>query len=146
MDALAVTLWILRLGFLAAIYLFLFVVVRALRRDLRTSVERADRPLGRLVVLAATGGTPAPGTTFALAAANTLGRDINNSVVLDEDFVSSRHAALTYRGRTWYVEDLGSTNGVFLNGGRIEAPAPLTWGDELQIGGVRLRLERQPAR
>jgi hypothetical protein len=146
MDAFAVTLWILRLAFLAAIYLFLFLVVRALRRDLRVSVERADRPLGRLVVLASTGGSPAAGTEFPLAAANTLGRDINNSVVLDEDFISARHAALTYRGRAWYVEDLGSTNGVWLNGGRIDTAAALGWGDELQVGGVRLRLERQPAR
>jgi hypothetical protein len=146
MDALAVTLWILRLAFLAAIYLFLLLVVRALRRDLRVSVERADRPLGRLIVLSATGGTPAAGTAFPLAAANTLGRDINNSVVLDEDFVSARHAALSYRGRAWYVEDLGSTNGVWLNGGRIDTAAPLGWGDELQVGGVRLRLERQPSR
>ena len=146
MDALAITLWILRLGFLAAIYVFLFLVLRALRRDLRGSVERADRPLGRLVVLASSGEGPVPGTTFALAAANTLGRDINNSVVLDEDFVSARHAALTYRGRAWYVEDLGSTNGVWLNGNRIEAPTPLTWGDELQVGSVHFRLERPPAR
>ena len=63
-----------------------------------------------------------------------------------EDFVSARHAALTYRGRAWYVEDLGSTNGVFVNGTRIEGPTPVAWGDELQVGGVRLRLERQRSR
>ena len=146
MDPFALTLWILRLAFLGGIYLFLFLVVRALRRDLRASVERADRPLGRLVVLASAGGMPALGAEFPLAAANTLGRDINNSVVLDDDFISARHAALSYRGRAWVVEDLGSTNGVWLNGTRIEAPAPLGWGDELALGGVRLRLERQPAR
>jgi hypothetical protein len=145
-DAFALTLWVLRLGFLAAVYLFLLLVVRALRRDLRVSVDRADRPVGRLMVLAASGGTPPPGTEFPLGAANTIGRDINNSVVLDEDFVSARHAALSYRGRAWYVEDLGSTNGVWVNGARIETAAPLVWGDELQVGGVRLRLERQPAR
>jgi hypothetical protein len=145
-DAFTLVLWILRLAFLAGIYGFLFLVVRALRRDLRASVERADRPLGRLVVLAAAGGTPAPGTEYPLGAVNTLGRDINNSIVIDDDFVSARHAALTYRGRAWVVEDLGSTNGVWLHGARIEAPAPLGWGDELGLGGVRLRLERPPAR
>lgn len=146
MDALALMLWVLRLAFLAAIYLFLLYVVRALRRDLRRSVQQADRPLGRLVVLASTAGTPVVGVEFPLGAANTIGRDINNSVVLDEEFVSGRHAALTYRGRAWYVEDFGSTNGVVLNGVRIEGAAPLGWGDELQIGGVRMRLERQPGR
>ncbi|MGH2408686.1 MAG: hypothetical protein ACRDF7_11485, partial [Candidatus Limnocylindrales bacterium] len=96
MDPFALTLWALRLGFLALIYLFLFVIVRSLRRDLRVSVERADKPLGRLVVLASSGETP-PGSEFALGAANTIGRDINNSVVLDEDFVSARHAAARKR-------------------------------------------------
>jgi hypothetical protein len=146
MDALALMLWVLRLAFLAAIYLFLLYVVRALRKDLRRSVQQADRPLGRLVVLASTAGTPVAGAEFPLGAANTIGRDINNSVVLDEEFVSGRHAALTYRGRAWYVEDFGSTNGVVLNGSRIEGAAPLGWGDEVQIGGVRMRLERQRPR
>jgi pSer/pThr/pTyr-binding forkhead associated (FHA) protein len=49
---------------------------------------------------------------------------------------------LTYRGRSWYVEDLGSTNGTFVNGRAVAAVAPLGFGDEVSIGQVRLRLER----
>ena len=49
---------------------------------------------------------------------------------------------LTFRGRDWYVEDLGSTNGTYVNGNRVDGVAPLGYGDELQIGQVRLRLER----
>lgn len=146
MDALDVSLWVLRLAFLAAVYGFLILVLRALRRDLRAAVERADRPLGRLVVLASPEGSPAPGAMLELGAANTVGRDVNNTIVIDDAFASGRHAALTYRGRTWYLEDLGSTNGTWLNGRRIAAPEPLGWGDEMQVGQVRVRLDRPPAR
>ena len=49
---------------------------------------------------------------------------------------------LTYRGRSWYVEDVGSTNGTYLNGRPVGAVSPLGFGDELGIGQVRMRLER----
>ena len=67
---------------------------------------------------------------------------MNNAIVVDDQFVSAEHAVLTFRGRTWYVEDLGSTNGTFVNGVPVEGVSPLGYGDELQLGQVRLRLER----
>jgi pSer/pThr/pTyr-binding forkhead associated (FHA) protein len=82
------------------------------------------------------------GVVFRLEAVNTLGRDVNNSIVLDDEFVSAQHAALTFRGKAWYVEDLGSTNGTYVNGEPIVEVWPLTYGDEIQIGQVRLRLDR----
>jgi pSer/pThr/pTyr-binding forkhead associated (FHA) protein len=62
--------------------------------------------------------------------------------VLDDEFVSGRHAALTYRGRSWFVEDLDSTNGCFVNGTPVDGIAAMAFGDELQIGNIRLRLDR----
>ena len=141
MDGFVLTIWLLRLLFLALLYLFLFAVVRVLLRDLRTSAKVRGE-LGRLVVVASPRGEPAAGTTFALDAVATLGRDVNNSIVLDDPFASSEHAILTFRGRSWYVEDLGSTNGTFLNGSPVERLAPLGFGDEVQIGEIRLRLDR----
>ena len=70
---------------------------------------------------------------------------MNNSIVVDDPFASADHAVLTFRGRAWYVEDLGSTNGSYVNGQPVEGVAPLGFGDELQIGQVRLRLERAAA-
>ncbi len=144
MDAFTLSLWLVRLAFLALIYLFLFAVVRALWRDLRTAAVVASRPLGRLIVVGAGDEGPDVGTVYVLDAVNTLGRDVNNTIVIDDAFASSDHAALTYRGRAWYVEDRGSTNGTWLNGQRVEDITPLGYGDEIQVGQVRLRLDRPP--
>jgi hypothetical protein len=142
MDVFTISLWLLRIGFVVLIYAFLFVVARALYRDLRASVAGAGRALARLVVVAAPEGRPEPGSSIPLDAVNSLGRDVNNSIVVDDTFVSAEHSLLTFRGRAWYVEDRGSTNGTWLNGQRVEGLLPLGYGDELQVGQVRFRLER----
>jgi pSer/pThr/pTyr-binding forkhead associated (FHA) protein len=141
-DAFTISLWVLRITFVVLIYLFFFFVVRALWRDLRTTIAGAGQALGRLVVVASPEGRPLAGSSIALDAVNTIGRDVNNSIVIDDSFASAEHALLTFRGRAWYVEDRGSTNGTWLNGQRVESYLPLGYGDELQIGQVRLRLER----
>jgi hypothetical protein len=142
MDGALALLWLLRLLFLLLLYLFLYRVVRALLHDLRTATHEATAELGRLVVVASPAGEPVAGTALSLDAITSLGRDVNNSIVVDDPFASAEHAILTFRGRGWYLEDLESTNGTYVNGTRIEAVAPLTFGDEIQIGQVRLRLER----
>ena len=142
MDGFLIGLWVVRLLFLALLYLFLFQIVRALVRDLRAATQSAAAELGRLHVLASPSGDPPVGVAFSLDAITSLGRDVNNSIVVDDPFASTEHAVLTFRGRDWYVEDLGSTNGTYVNGNRVDGVAPLGYGDELQIGQVRLRLER----
>lgn len=145
MDAAVLAIWVLRLLFLALLYAFLWMVVKALVRDLRSAAREPSMELGRLVVVAAPSGEPAPGSAFALDAITSLGRDVNNSIVLEDEFVSATHAALTYRGRAWYVEDLGSTNGTYVNGSQVDGLSPIAFGDEIQVGQVRLRLERARA-
>ena len=142
MDATVLALWVIRLLFLALLYWFLWSVVRVLLGDLRAAAREPVAELGRLIILASPSGEPPVGVVFGLEAVNTLGRDVNNSIVLDDEFVSAQHAALTFRGKAWYVEDLGSTNGTYVNGESIADIWPLTYGDEIQIGQVRLRLDR----
>ncbi|HEX5015584.1 MAG TPA: FHA domain-containing protein [Candidatus Limnocylindrales bacterium] len=142
MDGYVLTIWLVRILFLALLYLFLFGVVRTLVRDLRAAAREPGTELGRLVVVASPAGEPAQGTSIGLDAITTLGRDVNNAVVVDDQFASAQHAVLTFRGRTWYVEDLASTNGTFVNGVPVEGVSPLGYGDELQLGQVRMRLER----
>jgi hypothetical protein len=142
MDGFTVTIWIVRIIFLLLLYLFLFMIARSLLRDLRAAANDPTAELGRLVVVASPSGEPPAGTALPLDAITTLGRDVNNAIVVDDQFVSADHAVLTFRGRTWYVEDLDSTNGTYVNGSPIEGVEPLGYGDEIQLGQVRLRLER----
>lgn len=142
MDGFTLVLWGVRLLFLLLLYVFLARVIRVLLRDLRAAArEPALRP-GRLVVLESPAGEPAVGRMFGLDVITSLGRDVNNAIVIDDPFASAEHAVLTFRGRTWYLEDLRSTNGSFVNGHPIDGVAALGFGDEVQIGQVRMRLER----
>jgi hypothetical protein len=141
-DAFFVAIWIVRICFLVLLYGVLFAIVRTLMRDLRAAAREPAATRGRLIVLASPAGEPPNGAVFALDAVATLGRDVNNTVVIDDPFASTEHARLTFRGRGWYVEDVGSTNGTYLNGSRVDGPAPMGYGDEVQVGQVRMRLER----
>jgi len=140
-DGFVLTLWIVRILFLVLLYAFLFAVVRVLLRDLRAA-SKGPTELGRLIVLASPRGEPQPGGSYPLDAVTSIGRDVNNGIVLDDPFASSEHAVLTYRGRNWYIQDLESTNGTYVNGVPVEGLGPLGFGDEVQVGEVRFRLDR----
>ena len=142
MDGFVLVLWIVRLLFLGLLYLFLARVVRALLRDLRLATREASTELGRLVVVESPSGDPPVGSAFALDTITSIGRDVNNAIVVEDPFASGEHAVLTFRGRAWYVEDLGSTNGTYRNGHPVDGVSAITFGDELQVGQVRMRLER----
>ena len=144
-EILRILLLVLQLAFLAILYLILLAFVRSLLRDLR-SAERAQLAsqagIGRLAVLESPDDEPPAGRAIALGPINSIGRNVNNTIFIDDDFVSASHAMLTFRGRSWFVEDQGSTNGTYVNGHRIDRPVALSFGDELTIGRVRMRLER----
>ncbi len=144
MSAFDILVWVLRLGFLGLLYLFLALLARGLFRDLRGATARSGRAPGVLVVMAAPAGLPAVGTRLELEAISPIGRDAGNLIVVDDPFASTHHARLTFRGRVWYVEDLGSTNGTLLNGRPVEGAVPMGMGDEITIGQTRLRLEPAP--
>ena len=144
MDALTLALWVLRLTFLALIYLVLLLIVRALWRDLRAAVRDEGAALGRLVVITSPMGQPEAGTAIPLDAVTVLGRDVNSTVVIDDDAVADMHALLTYRGRAWILEDRAGDGSTRVNGHPIATAAVLGYGDEIGLGKVRLRLERAP--
>jgi FHA domain len=144
-DLLRLLLLGLQLGFLLLLYLILFGFARSLLRDLRSAelAQAAARSgLGRLAVLESPEDEPPVGTTIALGPINSIGRNVNNTIFVEDDFVSANHAMLTFRGRSWFIDDQGSTNGTYVNGHRIDRPVALSFGDELTIGRVRMRLER----
>ena len=65
----------------------------------------------------------------------TIGRDVKNNIVVDLDNVSRRHAKITIRGGRFFVEDLGSTNGTFLNEDEVLRESQLRSGDYVKVGG-----------
>ena len=144
-DILRVLLLVLQLGFVALLYIILMRFASTLLRDLRSAeqAQLATRTgIGRLSVLESPGDEPPAATTIALGPINSIGRNVNNTIYIEDDFVSTNHAMLTFRGRSWFVEDQGSTNGTYVNGHRIDRPVALSFGDELMIGRVRMRLDR----
>ena len=145
MDVLTLVLWGLRIAFLVLIYLVLLLVVRALWRDLRAAVRDESTALGRLIVVASPFGQPEPGTSIPLDAVTTLGRDVNSTIVVDDEVVIDDHALLTFRGRLWVLEDRAGGSVTRINGQPIAGAAVLGYGDEIGLGRVRLRLERAPA-
>jgi pSer/pThr/pTyr-binding forkhead associated (FHA) protein len=147
---------IFRIGFLIALWWFVFTVVSVLRRDLqaprdakpltpaRTSKRPSPRPTLRtrktstklVIVDGALIGTVIPlGTTSIL-----IGRAPDATIVLDDDFVSTHHARLTPNGNHWIVEDLGSTNGTWIDRTRVSAPTVLRPGTQLRIGRTSMEL------
>jgi pSer/pThr/pTyr-binding forkhead associated (FHA) protein len=144
-DILRILLLVLQLGFVALLYLVLMRFAGSLLKDLRSAeqAQLASRSgIGRLSVLESPADEPPSGTTIALGPINSIGRNVNNTIFVEDDFVSTNHAMLTFRGRSWFVEDQGSTNGTYVNGHRIDRAVALSFGDEITIGRVRMRLDR----
>lgn len=144
-EVLRILLLALQLGFLALLYVILFGFARSMMRDLRSAevTQMASQSgIGRLSVMESPDDEPALGSTIALGPINSIGRNVNSTIFIDDDFVSGSHAMLTFRGRSWFIEDQGSTNGTYVNGHLIDRAVALSFGDELTIGRVRMRLER----
>jgi pSer/pThr/pTyr-binding forkhead associated (FHA) protein len=144
-EILRILLLLLQIGFLLLLYLILFRFAGSMLRDLRNaeSQQLASRTgIGRLAVLESPENEPQSGSKISLGPINSMGRNVNNTIYVEDEFASANHAMLTFRGRSWFIEDQGSTNGTYVNGHRIDRPVALSYGDELTIGRVRMRLER----
>ncbi|MGP4043349.1 FHA domain-containing protein FhaB/FipA [Streptomyces sp. 2A115] len=169
------TLTVMRLGFLAVLWLFVIVAVQVIRSDLfgtrvtqRGSRRDAQRPQqaarqaappqqrqqaapsgggrqrrGAPTKLVVSEGT-LTGTTVALQGQTiTLGRAHDSTIVLDDDYASSRHARIyPDRDGQWIVEDLGSTNGTYLDRNRLTTPTPVPLGAPIRIGKTVIELRK----
>jgi FHA domain-containing protein len=145
-DPIAVAL---KFGFLAVLYLFLLWVAWSATRDVagrRRSLADDDRRDGgapgghpRLVVVAAMGREP--GTAFEIHDEAILGRAPTSDVQIEDAFASSAHARVFPRGQSMYIEDLGSTNGTYLNERQLEAVEELRPDDTIRIGETEYRYQ-----
>ena len=153
-------LTVARFGFLILLWIFVFTVVGVIRRDLFAGVRSksivasprgvggavpVDRPAkakrGKAAKqLVVTAGQLA-GTRITLSEAPiTIGRAEDSTLVITDDFASARHARLVPREGQWFVEDLGSTNGTYLDRGKVSGPTPVPLGVPIRIGRTSLEL------
>ena len=133
-----------RLVFVALIYLFIFRIFTALLVDLQGKgiYQRAVREFGRLEVL--TGGESLErGRILKVDAKGlSLGRGKNNDIVLTDHFASIEHAVFRLQKGQTIVEDMGSTNGTWVNGEQIYSPVQLVAGDYVKIGSITFQYTR----
>ncbi|MFH8679076.1 FHA domain-containing protein [Streptomyces lydicus] len=173
------TLTVMRLGFLAVLWLFVIVAVQVIRSDLfgtRVTQRGAARRGGQEPRAQRQAAAPPPqqqqrrqeggrgnnrqrrgaptklvvsegsltGTTVALQGQTiSLGRAHDSTIVLDDDYASSRHARIyPDRDGQWIVEDLGSTNGTYLDRTRLTTPTPIPLGAPIRIGKTVIELRK----
>ncbi|HEX3612018.1 MAG TPA: FHA domain-containing protein [Sporichthyaceae bacterium] len=154
------TITVIRLGFLAVLWLFVLTTISVMRSDMggpRTSTTRPTiapaarqtkppkQPRGRRTTptkLVVTAGA-LTGTSVTLSdVAITLGRAPDSTVVLDDDYASNRHARVFPSNGEWLVEDLGSTNGTYLDRQKLQGPTPVPIGTPIRIGKTAFELRK----
>ena len=147
LDPVAVAL---KFGFLAVLYLFLLWMARSAMKDLKRAagMHVASAGLGgdgsggdpKLRVETAAGLRA--GSAYSLAEGAVLGRGEQADIQLQDTFASSQHARLAPHGDVMVLEDLGSTNGTYLNEEPLRGPQPLHPGDKIRIGDSSFTFER----
>jgi hypothetical protein len=155
LDPVAVAL---KFGFLAVLYLFLFWMARSALKDLRrgtsepayeeatgmhhatAGLSKGSEGVPRLRVANAAGLRA--GSAYDLSDGALLGRGDTADIRLQDTFASTAHARLVPQGEVIMLEDLGSTNGTYLNGEPLRGPQPLHVGDSIRIGDSEFTFER----
>ena len=155
MSEIAVT--VIKVLFLALLWVFILSAVSVIRTDLfGRTVPSTDEPRelespvpprkskrqrGAPRVLAITGGAQAGQSAELAGGVVMIGRGVDCQLILDDDYVSTRHARVVAGENGFYAEDLGSTNGTYVNGQRITAPTTITMSDTVRIGKTIMQLE-----
>lgn len=150
----ALALQLMRFGFLALLWLFVYLALRVIRGDLtrggqnrvatppparRRKKQQAAAPSGPSHLIVTEGALK--GTRIGLTGAPVLiGRANDSTLVLTDDFASTRHARVVLQDGMWMVEDLGSTNGTYLGARKLDGPIPMEPGVPLRIGRTVLEL------
>jgi pSer/pThr/pTyr-binding forkhead associated (FHA) protein len=157
----ALTLTLIRVAFLAVLWLFVIAAIGVVRTDLfGTAAAKVRRPRNQAPPRPVTPSRPQkPGrgtprflvvTEGALAGMSidltdqqiTLGRANDATLVLNDDYASTHHARIFPQDGQWIVEDLGSTNGTYLDRQKVIRPTPVPVGVPIRIGKTVLELRR----
>ena len=157
------TLTLIKLGFLAVLWLFVLSAVSVIRSDIfgtkapsPARTKAAARPKAPAAPKPRKGKAPrgVPTTLHVVSGPNSgqsvplgndpilLGRGTDAAIRLDDDYVSTRHARFASNGEQWFVEDLGSTNGTYLGSQRITSPVAVGLGIQVRLGKTIVELRK----
>ena len=156
------TLFLIRLAYLAILWIFVLSAISVIRSDMfgarvpegarggvggggRSKPAKASKPPAKrrgspthvLVVEGSNVGERADLDQAPIL----IGRGTDAAIRLDDDYVSTRHARIASSADQWFVEDLGSTNGTYLNTKRVSSPLQIKRGDRIKIGATVLEAE-----
>lgn len=126
-----VILALLRIIFLGLVYLFVWQVARAIGSHLGISLRRKRKGGKRIVMVKS---DTQQGKELEIQDVSVLGRSADADVLLDDPYASDFHMRLVAQENGLVLHDLGSTNGTYVNGRRVTAPATLRRGDSIQVG------------
>lgn len=136
-------LFLLRVVSALALLAFAGIIGWLIYRDIKLLTEIQTDGLDQQGELQIIDGTPdlsEKANSFPLYPVTSIGRAVSNTIVLDHDFVSGRHALITLRGTQWWLEDLGSRNGTQLNDFPLEVASVVKSGDIISIGPIKMRI------
>lgn len=151
------TLFLIRIGYLAILWIFVLAAVSVVRADMfgtrmpatatkakatkqpkQQPARRRGSPTHVMVVQGANAGTRVELDGRPIL----IGRGTDAAIRLDDDYASTRHARIAASGEQWFVEDLGSTNGTYVGSARVSQPTTLTLGSQVRIGKTILELRK----
>jgi pSer/pThr/pTyr-binding forkhead associated (FHA) protein len=157
------TLTLIKIGFLAVLWLFVLSAVSVIRSDIigtrapalggsSSPPAKKDKPKERAKPTKPKRGTPTklqivggPNTGQSVPLGDQpilLGRGTDAAIRLDDDYVSTRHARFATNGEEWFVEDLGSTNGTYVGSQRVSTPIPVGMGVQVRLGKTIVELRK----
>ena len=155
------TLFLIRLAYLAILWIFVLSAISVIRSDMfgarvpaaareggRRGAAKAAKPVkqprrrGAPTHVLVTEGANAGERAELDQAPILIGRGSDAAIRLDDDYVSTRHARIAVSGDQWFVEDLGSTNGTYIGTARITQPTTITPGTQIRIGKTILELRK----
>ncbi len=154
------TLFLVRLGYLAILWIFVLSAVSVIRSDMfgarlpnaggqapaptekPKKQKQPSRRRGTPRIVAVVQGANTGATANLSEAPILIGRGNDAAIRLDDDYVSTRHARIAASGDQWFVEDLGSTNGTYLGSQRLTQPTAIGLGSQVRIGKTILELRK----
>lgn len=129
-------IWIMRFALLGMVFVFLYKIVKVMYTDLKGG-EARNHPLAGIEIVEVNDEVAIPvGSVYPLHPVTNLGRMGDNTIVLDSQYVSSYHARIYAKNNAYILKDMGSTNGTYLNGEKVDKPVVIKGGDSIGIGGI----------